>query len=317
MVQFYKRMIKYRSTAHPELLFINDYLLVRACMRILQTAIGLALLTLSEAVAAARAKRRKRPVAPCTGDGIMLGAPKEMTTAETLEVLPTERGEDGATGLPYLLAAEADLSKQGWPTCAYVRSTLAREWLVMRQLGIDVNGREGDAGVYIEMMKHVRAHLPVGDTVSSVQCTTQRRKDNSFTYIEYVQADGSMLRYVGHFQYFVVAKFKTADGFNIAEGMTFPAEPLHLGVLNLYQCDVVDAPGVRPPDADLGRPPELLTVRSSAPVGQHGESSPFEGKWVVDLRSVNTQLVPSRPVDGRRYFMTANKASGRTRRVKA
>ena len=316
MVQYYKRMIKYRSTAYPELMFLNDYLLVRTCMRIFQAVVGAALLSLSEAVAAARDKRRKRPTQARTQDDIMLGAPKKLTEAETLEVLPTERGADGATGLPYLLAAEGDLSTQGWPTCAHIRSTLAREWMVMRRLGMDVNGRAGDAGVYIELMKYARAHLPVGDTVSCVQCTTQRRKDNSFIFIEYLQEDGSPIRYVGHFQYFVMAEFKTANGFNIAEGMDVPAEPLRLGVVNLFKCDTVRTPGVRPPDPELGRPPEFLTVRSLIPTGQNRETSAYEGLWVVDLQTVNTQLVPTRPVNGRRYFMTANKASGRLKRVK-
>jgi len=36
MVQVYKRMIKYRATAYPELIFINAYLLQRACLQILR-----------------------------------------------------------------------------------------------------------------------------------------------------------------------------------------------------------------------------------------------------------------------------------------
>ena len=107
MVQLYKQKIKYRSTAHPELLFINDELLVRACWRIFRKAPpSLGLCTITEAVNAVRSQRRRTPSHRDVDDpnDNFFGAPKKLTAAEYQEVAPRRwDGESQLTGLLYLL----------------------------------------------------------------------------------------------------------------------------------------------------------------------------------------------------------------------
>lgn len=67
LVQLYKRMVKYRSTAFPELIFINSYLLHQACMNWLHRYGVKALVTMEEAVDRAREERRTRKRAKTRG----------------------------------------------------------------------------------------------------------------------------------------------------------------------------------------------------------------------------------------------------------
>lgn len=322
MVQVYKRMIKYRSTAFPELLFINSYLLRRACLQILRTAAGAQLVCMAIAVKAARERRkqRRRRAVARQADAMFLGAPKPVADAERLQVMPavSPSRPSGLTGLPYLLFSDRSLGGKGWPTYDALPAEAGRTrmGMILRALGIGANNRPGEEGVIIDMQKYVRAELPVGDTVSCVQCTSQSRKDNSWCYIVYQQENGPDLSYVGQLQFFVMATLETSDGFNIAKGCNRQAEPLRLAVVNLYACEFVGTPGCRDPDSDLGRPPEFIRVTRSVPPGGGPSQLPFQGQWVVELDTLSTQLVPTRQVGRHRYFMWANKASGRSNTVR-
>lgn len=318
MVQLYKRLIKYRSTAAPELLFVNDHLLQRVCLRIL-LALGTAnLLDLADAVDAARLRRRKNPSQPAEpADDCLLGAPRELSDAERAEVLPPATGEPNvpAKGLPYLLAADPSLKNDGWPVGSALPTPSLRVRAIMRRLGVTVGPRPGDEGVSVKMQKFVRAGLPVGDTASSLQCMTQHRKDNSWFLIQYECTDGGRLLYVGHVRYYVLAQLETADGTNLLPNTTEIADPLRLAVADLYSCQPLHGRAVRPTCADTGRPPEFLTVANLERIGENRADKPYAGTWVVDVRSITCVVVPTKARGTRRYFMVANKASGRIGRL--
>lgn len=309
-------MIKYRSTAYPELIFIHAYLLHQACLQLLRSVVGAALLTMADAITAvklARRKRRRRPKSP--PDEELLGAPQPLTVQEVLAVLPREDHVVGLRGLPYLLYSDSSLEDRGWPTHADLPDGVGKLWSIMHELGLAAGGEPGDEAVNILLHKYVRAELPVGDTVSCAQCKTQQRKDNSWCYAVYTTPDDEQLTYVGQFQYFIMAKYVTANGWNRAASCRVPAQPLRLAVLNLYDCEEVHTPGLRAADPELGRPPEFLRmVMARSPTGE--AVLPFQGQWVVSIDTLQAQLVPTRTEDDAKYFMWANKASGRTGPVK-
>lgn len=316
LVQLYKRMVKYRSTAFPELIFINSYLLHQACMNWLHRYGVKALVTMEEAVDRAREERRTRKRRrPEAADEFMLGAPQQLTDEERLAVLPSHDGVDDLTGLPYLLYSDNSLHEKGWPVGQSLLPGSAKVWHILNELGLSAGGEAGRPEVHIELQKYVRAELPVGDTVSCVQCTTQQRKDNSWCYVLYTTPGGEELHYVGQFQYFVLARYVTANGWNRARNHDKAAEPLRLAVLNLYTCEAVYTPGVREPDVDLGRPAEFVKIVHQ--IDANGQVRlPFEGQWVVELETLRSQVVPTRATREGRYFMWANKASGRTGAIK-
>jgi len=184
MVQVYKRMIKYRATAYPELIFINAYLLQRACLQILRCAAGAHIVSMAVAVKAAQENRRRRHrnTVARQVDDYLLGAPKHLSEAERYELLPTPSPSRPADlkGLPYLLYSDATLGEKGWPAYDMLPDGRIKMTMVLKAMGLSANGEPGDEGVELSMQKYVRAELPVGDTVSCVQCTTQSRKDNSW-----------------------------------------------------------------------------------------------------------------------------------------
>lgn len=318
MVQLYKRLIKYRSTAAPELLFINDNLLLRVCERLLLELGADDLKVLSEAVQAARVARRKGPqVEAEPADDCLLGAPRPMDEDESAEVLPPETGQLQVPlkGLPYLLAADTDMATDGWPTGGGLPTPAIRARSIMRRLGVTVGTRVGDDGVSVLMRKFVRVALPMGDTASSMQCLTQTRKDNSWFLIRYLCTDGGQLLYVGRVRYYVLAQLKTADGTDLLPNATSFSEPLRLAVADLYSCQALHGRAVRPACEATGQPPEFLTVATLERIGENRADKPYAGTWVIDVRSITCVVVPTKAIGTRRYFMVANKASGRIGRL--
>lgn len=319
MVQLYKRLIKYRSTALPELIFVNDHLLLRVCLRLMLALGSDSLKVLSEAVQEARIARRKRQgQTEDTGDDCLLGAPRRLSADEQAEVMPPASGQPKVQvkGLPYLLAAEAELEQDGWPVGNGLPTATTRARSIMRRLGYTVGPRPGDEGVLLRLKKYVRAALPVGDTTSCLQCLTQSRKDNSWFLIRYVCTDDGTLLFIGHVRYYVLANLETGRTATPLPQATELAAPLRLAVADLYSCQTLGGRAVRPPCADTGRPPEFLTVANLERSGEHRADKPYAGTWVVDVRSITCVVVPTKEIGTRRYFMVANKASGRVGRLK-
>ena len=316
MVQFFKRTIKYRSTSFPELVFLHDYLLIKTCVLLLRSADGEYLISLEQAMKDEKRRRRRRRRRAARPDDGLCGAPKDLTQEDLDLMFPQwEEGEE-LGGLPYLLYSDLSMHDLGWPTCRLLPNGSFRQGHLLRSIGIDAHGIEADDGVYVFCEKHVRANLPVRDAVSCVQCKTQQRKDNSWCFVVYEEPGGNSLYYVGQLQFFVRAQYCTEDGFDWAPGCAVPAETLQLAVIRLYECDTeVFTPGVRLPDPELGRPPEFIHIPNTGPAG--GEPY-FEsaGTWVVELKTLKCQLVPTRVSEAGQYFMWANKASGRTGPVK-
>jgi len=330
LVQFFKRLIKYRGTSGSERIFVNDLLLRRACDRLVQVLGPKALPRLSEAIAAAREQRRLRirapaaqqqpvlepPPPPRRPDGgrgpspppVLLGAGTELTAAERLEVFPVPTSARARLrGLLYLLHAEhADFAKRGWPAHTTLGGRERRQALCA-SLGCAVAGEPADP-VHLHMWKHVRAALPIGENVSCQQCRSQWVKDNTWFLIEYVYPDRVKL-YVGQFKYFVEVRFQKFTALHQQDDdATYAAGAIDTAVCNLFHAVVVASPGALPPDPQLGRPPELYMVRSLLP--ESGNRC-FDGCWVVDLRSVTLNLLPTPLVQNGRMFSTVFKASGR------
>jgi len=333
LVQLVKRMVKYRSTAYPELLFVHDWILALAYRRVRLTEDGASCCSLEEALEAVReAKRRIHDTLASDDDALLLGAAKPLTEHEVNQVLPQAPAQfivgdqQHVQGLVYLLLNDPDLSKDGWPSHpSAVRIT--RHASILQALGQDGPLGEGTEGVSVSLQKFFRAHLPIGETVSCVQCTTQRKKNNQWAMVEYVIEDGAgneqLVPHVVHFQYFVRAVYTTADGTNTvtrpaAIGLPFgtlpkPAVPLRIGMARVYRCEVVSGPGVRPADAEVCRLPELVKVVNVAPVSTN---IAYTGDYPLDLRTINCQLVPTKEAGGARYFMVANRLSGRSKAIR-
>lgn len=314
MVQLYKRLIKYRTTGAPELVFVNDHLLLQACLRIVFAVGSDTLLDLPDAVRAVKLKRKKVPPNPLDPpDAILLGAARDVEAYEADDVVPPLTGERGVpvTGLPYMLAAQPELKDEGWPVGHILPGLTSRVKYIMRRLGYTVGTRPGDAGAWVRMKKYVRAALPCGDTASSLQCLSQSRKDNSWFLIQYECSDGGRLLYIGQVRYYVRVQLKTADGTGmLPHGTTF-ALPLRLAVVDLFTCQTLAGRSVRQACADMQRPPEFMTVATLERTGESRADKPFAGTWVVDVRSITCVVVPTKAIGARRYFMVANKASGR------
>lgn len=311
-------MIKYRSSACPELLFIHDLLLYMACQQLKRTRLGAFMMSMSKAIKKAKARsksarkrKRRRNANRCVRDDVLLGKGQDLTVSEVDAVLPQHDMIHGLGGLPYLLYSDPRLDDLGWPAFPDLPEGVGRLWAILQELGLPAFGNPGDPGVRITLHKFTKAILPVGDTVSSVQCTTQRTKDNRWCHVQYTDADGGPLEYIGLFQYFVLALYCAPGPTNHLGGARAEAAPLRLAVLNLYDCEAVSPPGSREPDPTVGRHAEIYRVQEEP--GPSGVPQlPCSGQWIVPIDMLQSQLVPTKKLAGGMYFMWANKASGRT-----
>lgn len=320
MVQLLKRLTKYRATLNPEIIFVNGHLLQEALMRLhhkpdsaeavaegLEAAIKRARLALSKSGPRWGQLEADDPDAD---DPRVGGKAQPMSNEELAEVCPTGyTGVGELGGLPYLLYHSPELEDQGWPTQSILGSGDIRRRAITAALGLPVAGaldqtaQEGT--VYLQ--KYMRASAAVGDWFASVQQTTQGRRDNTWCLARYDIGDQRNY-YVGSIQVLVRATMLDPEGLGVMRSCAAINRPLYLAVVDMYDCEVVETPGGRPPDDLLGRPPELFAVTDFRRDGR-----PYVGRYVVDLDAVPCQLVPTRPVHGgKRFFATANRASGRT-----
>lgn len=324
MVQYFKRMIKYRTTAHPGLLFVHDHLLRRACerARISALAEGVALRGLDDAVSAAKVQRRKRcdfddsAVQGTTAE--LLGAPRNVTDAERDFLLPAVSPDAGdePSGLVRLLLEDATYENAHWPVESHLPGGHSRHLAVRRAIGLEAGGTPaGHSGALVRLTKFVRATLTSGDSVSCSQCVSQSRKDNSWGYVEYTLEDGTMQRCICRFEHFAHAEYQTMDGANVAEGFREAPRPLQLGGGHLFHSEPLASPGSRPLDMIEGGVPDLQHVPDLSTSAVALANGTYYGRWLIDLLGFTTQVVPTRELveQGKRcrYFMTANKASGR------
>lgn len=309
LVQLYKHMVKYRCNAYPELLFINDQLLRLACQTLLRHRHGRHLVGMATAIQRIKeAGKRKRDTD--VKDAFLLGKARPMTSAEEDAVLPHHDMIAGLKGIPYLLFSTPSLHESGWPAFPLFEEGLGRLWAILHELGLPSAGIPGDPGVKVFLHKFVRAVLPVGDTVSSLQCTTQRSKDNRWCLVQYTTHDNESLVFVGLIQYFVLAQYASPGPEDHLGGVRKPPKSLRLAVIHLLECESVHPPGSRAPDPELGRPQEMYRVSEEPrPGGRNG--LPFRGEWVVPVDELQAQLVPTKKLAGEMYFMWSNKASSR------
>lgn len=324
MVQLVKRMVKYRSTAYPELLFVHDWLLTLACRRVKLSPDGCHCVSLYEALRAVKKRRLLSRDEPLPGQALLLGAPKKAEDAEKAQVLhipPMSATDEDIVlqGLPQLLFEDTTLLVDGWPVFKD-NAEDQRPGLILHELGLQGPLGAGKEGVKVVLQKFTRADLTTGDTVSSVQCNSQRRKNNQWFLIQYSveHADGRKERkvYVGQFLYFVHAAFTCnmlPEGATRAGSDRHHPSDLRLGVANLYSSEDQHGPGVRAADPEIGRLHEFVKVARLDP---SRAGSTFEGVFVLDLRTIDSQVVPTRERDDTRYFCVSSKLSGRYAGVK-
>lgn len=306
-------MIKYRSTACPELIFIHDLLLRMACQELLCSRLGRFIMSMSSAIKRKKSGRKRRRASDVV-DELLLGKGKTLSSTEEDAVLPDHEDIEGLTGLPYLLYSDTSLHALGWPAFPRLREGIGRLSAVLHELGLPSLGIPGDPGVRVTLHKFVRAILPVGDTVSSLQCTTQRVKDNRWCHVQYDTHDGGSEDYIGLFQYFVLAQYHAPTRTDHLGGRRLPPQALRLAVVHLHACEAVAPPGGRDPDPVLGRKAEMYRVVDE-PLPGGGVGLPFRGEWVLPLEMLQSQVVPTKKLGNGMYFMWANKASGRTSSV--
>lgn len=333
LVQLLKRLIKYRSTGAPELLFINGYLLVRACRQMLLQKGGAALLEMEEAISAAKLARRKRHrkraslPADVAGVNGFEGAATELEQEELKAVLPPYSGVGPVTGLACVLETMPELEDTDrWPTHPHEPDGDTRRAAIVRELGLQCGGEEAWDEVTVCMCKYKRAITPTGDRVSCTQYKRQARKDDAWCLMHYLEPGpgGVVVRvpYVVHIDFFLQAVMRTANGLDcparvavLGGNQDLPstaATPLGMAVADLYACILPDTPGLRP--LSPTRPPEYICVpdmRSGVGAGRS-----YEGSWLILLDQIDCQLVPVKQVGKSRYFMTQHKSSGRTRSVR-
>ena len=346
MVQLLKRMIKYRSTAYPELLFIHDWLLVLACRRVRRTEEGKHLKTLEEMLEDLRAAKRRRHDTSEDDGTHLLGASKKVTEEEVAEILPpyifpalpTNPVDKQLAGLPRLLHSDPDLDARGWPTFRGDTTESRVKW-IYSQLGLggphaELELEGARKRITVNLSKFTRAQLPIDECVSSTQCRAQWKKNNQWGLVVWeVQGTGEdgLAATVDtelcavQFQYHVLADYMTTDqGRRARLGAGAPgevprdAEPLRAAVANVFVVHALQVPGMRPAHEKTEEQlqtelPEIVHLESTIP---DADNPAYCGVWVLDLKTINSQLVATKDVSGCRNFMIGNRSSGRTCAVK-
>lgn len=334
LVQLLKRLIKYRSTSCPEMLFVNGFLLVRACRQMLLQKGGDALMEMEAAVAHAKKlrqqRRRRRRALPAdvpSGCGFE-GAASELEPAEWAAVLPSYAGEGPVPGLPAVLENAPDLEQDSrWPTHPDEPDLDKRRAAIVRELGLSCEGEDPCEGLAVHLCKFKRATLESGDRVSCLQNHSQPRKDDTWCLVHYLEPGRAgrlkSVPYVGRFQFFVQAVIRTENGLHCparlavanadADLPDFASDPLPLAVVSLYRCSLPRTPGLR--QSGPTRAPEFIRVEDIGTGSSEGAS--HAGTWLVLLWNIDCQLIPMKPVGKSRYFMSQNKSSGRSRAVRS
>ena len=317
MVQLVKRMVKYRSSAYPELLFVHDWLLTLACRRAKLTPEGSLCDSLEESLYKARKRRQRVYDSGGERDAVLLGAPKPITNEEEAAVLWSPGAVACANpasmrGLPYLLGQDRTMADDGWPVFADTPEE-QRAGCILHALGVEGPLGAGKDGVAVTLQKFVRADLPVRDTLSCTQCLTQTRKNNEWAIVNYkLEGEDQVVKdqlYICHFLFFVRAEL---CGVGIADAPA--AAPLKLGVARVYECEGVSGAGVRPADPAINMLHEFVRVPDLTPDPVINPG--YTGLFALDLRTIDSQVVPTKEVDGSRCFAIASKLSGRTAGVK-
>lgn len=347
-------MIKYRSTAYPELLFVHDWLLTLACRRIRRTAEGKNLQTLEEKHEELKAKKRRTHDKGEDDATQLLGASKPVTDDEEAEVMPTyifpadplQSAETQLSGLPRLLHGNPDLDERGWPTFRHDAGESRVKW-IYAELGLggpfEEPQLEGEMpSIKIKLQKFTRAQLPIEECVSSVQCRAQWKKNNQWGLViwtvdvqESATDDSSEPEAAAvtttevcavQFQYYVLAEYTTVhgrkaqNGAGAAGGIPPDAEPLRLGVAKVFKLEALQVPGMRPEaeqdPAERDHELSLPEIMCLNDCRPIHNNPAYCGTWVLDLKAINSQLVATREVDGARLFMTSDRASGRHVAVK-
>lgn len=319
LVQEYKRFIKYRSTAFPEHLFIGDQNLLRACSFIRILGAGGGVKTLDELVAEIKALwRRDRPGTEA-GDRklpspeTLLGAARDPTDSDVAKILPPfpRAVNHQLKGLPSLLHSTPGLEAEDrWPAFPDLHP-VPRRSAIYKELGLAAGAtRPGVEGTQVVLRKHLRGRVRSGHDVGSAQNRRQRGGGDRWALVFYEETRGGShvkVPYLASVQFYAEAYLVTANGRGCpdrlsANGDADPSSPLALAVVDLYTCEAVTGPALRPGNAALEIPADLYACRRPRP----GSASHWK-EWVVLVDQLVCQLQPGGEHAGRSLFATVYK----------
>lgn len=305
MVQLIKHLAKFRSTWCPELIATGDCALDAACRNVSRTTEGRNLLSLDDAVYERRNRRTIRHDEQ-VGDGAVLlgaGVPCNAVERDTILVPCLTASPADLKGLAYLLYHDPTIQQgDGW-RCHEGEPTAERVRSIVSDLGLQNVDGQGNQSARVRLTRFKRAEQAGGERFSSILCKAQKRSDNQWALIKYIELheDGSVAGHsynIVHFQYFVRAEYTDDTGVALAN-------PLKLGVAKVYTCDAVEGCGVRAPEELVGGLPELFRVSGFETDAQ------CIGTLTLDLRNLDVQVVPTVAREGTRLFSIANKLSSR------
>ena len=196
MVQEYKGYIRGRGTGKPELLYVKDEVMSRACRRLRRERRGGALRLIQDAVRDVKARRRPRGARailprvmgdPCPQ---FSGAARPLTETQLQQLLPDYSGYGDLGGIGYVLQNAPELREEaGWPTFPELENADARRTAIAEAIGMGVAGNEGNPAVRVYARKFTRAVLSCGDSVCSTEYKGQVIKDDTWAMIRYLEMD--------------------------------------------------------------------------------------------------------------------------------
>lgn len=285
LVQLMKRGVKYKRTDHPELVAVNRVLLSSALARS-QQASPHACLPFDELVPSYSNKPLRAPKYDehSTGGVQLLGAGR---------ALPDDLSTFFSDAFEQLLEKERDeYSAFGWT--GNMKSTF---------------------------LAYSKAILPSSDIMTCTGRNQTSKTDNSWALISYALGNTDQVELcVAHMLNFILVRsvWVAALDSDAALEMADEPPPLKFAIVDLWKADSVSGPGLcsefkmaQPEAGNPGSVPDLLMVQGfSLPKERALARKLYFGKVIINLQEFTSQLVPTRLTNDRRYFLTANKASG-------
>ena len=286
MVQLMKRNVKYRSTAYPELLFVNGWMLTQAVKRM----------------------RSEHPEHCKTFEQwVPLYSDRPLDAEEYDNIL---RPLNGAQLLGLGKVPSELVYKSCMAMLCKVINTATDDWYT--NAGWLKGGKDGITPSYAHATMHLfaKAITPSNDLITSTMCHSQFRKDNSWAYVRFDLPHGVVQHCIARMKFFARAVYEKPDGSLLNEHGIQPLT-LRLAVCDLWECTIAEGKGLMS-SFDITVPDMFkvanLGTKACNAVDKGGL---YHGEHMINILEFHTQVVPTLELAGTRLFCTASKASGR------
>ena len=294
MVQLMKRSVKYRSTAYPELIFVNAWMLTQALKRMrsqhpdeCKTFAEWVPLYFDRPLSAATYDNIVRPL-----DGAqLLGCGKPPTEDVYLKCFHM---------LSEVIESATDpwYTDAGWHKC-------------------DIEAGIGGSYLNATLTVFAKAITPSNDMITSTLCRSQYRKDNAWAYVQYHTSNGAIQHCIARMTFFVRAVYKREnvdddDDGDLNEYGVVP-QILRLAVCDLWLCEIVTGKAIMS-TFDIVVPDMFKVANlSTNACNATDKGGSYFGEAMLNILEFHTQVVPTLELAGThtRFFCTASKASGR------